>query len=85
MLELLIASTAPVAACAQHDEIVGRLDGSGYEVAAQGTVEDGVLLLEIFVDNDGDWVALLTRASDQLSCVKAVGSGWAVPQSGYPA
>jgi hypothetical protein len=84
MIELLLAATASIAACAEYEEIVARLDGSGYAIAAQGIAEDGALLFEIFVDNDGDWVALLTRASDRFSCIKAIGSDWAAPQSGYP-
>jgi hypothetical protein len=85
MLDLFPLVAMSTEGCAPHQEIAERLDQSGYAVVAKGLIEGGNLLLEIFVDDAGDWVALLTRAGDRFSCVKAAGSNWSTPSSGAPA
>lgn len=85
MLDSLLLAAILMHGCAPHQEIVERLDDSGYSAIAGGVIEDGVLLLEIFVDDAGDWVVLLTRASDRFACVKATGTGWITRETGNPA
>lgn len=75
---------AALAGCAPHDTMTEALERSGYAIGAQGIVAGGALLIEIFVDDAGNWVAVLSRASDELACIKAAGSDWAV-QIGSPA
>lgn len=84
MLDYLVFAVVSLSGCGPHQEIADRLKDSGYSMIAGGLIEGGVLFFEVYVDEAGDWVALLTRASDRLSCVKAAGSDWAGPQSGYP-
>jgi hypothetical protein len=85
MLTHLLLAAVSLSGCGPHQEISDRLEDSGYSMIAGGLVGDGALLFEIYADEAGDWVALLTRASDRISCIKIVGSGWAARQSGYPA
>jgi len=79
------ALAAALAGCAPHATMVDGLARSGYAIDAQGIVAGGELLIEIFVDETGNWVAVLSRASDELACIKAAGSDWMARPSGRPA
>lgn len=85
MPTLLLLAAMSLQGCAPHGEIVRQLDESGYSAAAAGVAAEGALLLEIFVDETGNWIAVLTRAGDRLACVKAAGSGWTMRAPGVSA
>jgi hypothetical protein len=62
--------------CAPHELILETLERSGYAVVGAGPAASGRLLIEIYADEAGNWVAVLTRAADRLSCVQAIGTDW---------
>lgn len=78
---LMVASVLTVG-CVPRAQLVADLDRHGYAVVGDGPVEGGHLLVEIYVDDAGNWLAVLTRAVDQLACIKASGTGWRTEPAG---
>jgi hypothetical protein len=86
MIHAFIILAASVGSgCAPHEQLFEQLGRAGYAVIGAGPIGGGQLLMEIYVDEAGNWVAVLTSAADRLSCVKAMGTDWRSSATGEAA
>lgn len=86
MIHTLLAVASILATgCVPRAQLVADLDRYGYAIVGDGPVDGGQLLVEIYVDESGNWLAVLTRAADQLACIKASGTDWRTEPTGEAA